>query len=104
MQEGIKTNNSIYFSKANEYKYFDYNDKRCLTDKNSNKRSTWRLPAFFNQPEAFTYLKEKNFELDGNDVLITYSGYGQEFVLDLDKVLDQSMRVQIQDYIQKIIT
>ncbi len=103
----IKGHNSLYLSSAGKYLYFDkYDESKCLTnnrDNESNKRSEWRLPSFFNQPDAFTFLKEKNFKLDGNDVLINFSGFGQEFVLDLEKVSDITSRNNIADYIQKII-
>lgn len=77
--------NCIYLSKDGGF--LDYADERCLTDtKEYRGRSTWRLPNCFNQPEAFSYLK--NFSLDGEEVVVSYRGYGQEFVLDLDNVTE----------------
>jgi len=104
-EESIKGNNSLYISAPEKYRYFKYDENKCLTNINSEsiRRSEWRLPSFFNQPDAFTFLKEKNFKLDGSDVIITYSGYGQEFILDLDKVSDEIARNKIDEYIQKII-
>lgn len=83
-------NNWIYLSDNKNWKLLDYSKPhRCLTDLNlsSNpryKRSQWRLPACFNQVQAFSFLK--NFTLSGSDVIINYTGFGQEFVLNLDKV------------------
>jgi hypothetical protein len=75
---------------------------RCLTDcANYRGRSTWRLPAYFNQPQAFSFLK--NFTADGDEVIITFKGYGQEFVLDLDKVSSESDRSNIITYLDKHI-
>ncbi len=92
--------NCIYLS--DNYKYFSYGEERCLTDvKNFRGRATWRLPNFFHQPEAFSFLK--NFTLDQNDVVISYRGYGQEFVLNLDKVNLESDKEFIMSYIKEII-
>lgn len=75
--------NRIYI--AEKGGLLSYSNARCLTECIEYRgRSTWRLPACFNQPQAFTFLK--NFVLDGEDVIISYRGYGQEFVLDLEKV------------------
>ncbi|RQW79624.1 MAG: hypothetical protein EHM79_20565 [Geobacter sp.] len=77
-----------------------YSDPRCLTDCiNYRGRSTWRLPSYFNQPQAFTFLK--NFAVEGDDVIITYRGYGQEFVLDLDKVSSEKDREGILRYLDE---
>ena len=77
------SNNRIYISDA--YQYFSFSAARCLTDmKNYKGRSTWRLPACLHQPDAFSFLNK--FTLDGKDTLVSYRGYGQEFVLDVDKV------------------
>lgn len=74
-----------------------YADARCLTDcLEYHGRSTWRLPVCFNQPQAFSFLK--NFMPDGKDVIISYRGYGQEFVLDLEKVTSHDARSGIQSY------
>ncbi|MCK9245965.1 MAG: hypothetical protein M0P11_03310 [Anaerolineaceae bacterium] len=91
--------NCIYLSKKG--RFFSYSDKRCLTDtKNYQGRSIWRLPRCFNQPQAFSYLK--NFSLDGEDVVVSYRGYGQEFVLDLDKVTLDEERESIVNYLAEI--
>ena len=65
-----------------------YSDSRCLTDRKEYKgRSKWRLPICFKQKkDAFTFLGENNFNPEGDDVIIKFRGYGQEFVLNLEKV------------------
>lgn len=79
-----------------------YSNPRCLTDCiNYRGRSTWRLPRVFNQPQAFTFLKD--FSLEGDDVIITYRGYGQEFVLDLEKVSPQNDREGILRYLYEYV-
>ena len=95
------TKNTIYLSK--EYKIFNYDNKFCLTDLKEYKgRSTWRLPACFNQPESFSFLK--NFDSDNNqDVIITFKGYGQEFVLNLEKIKSETDKREIFEYLQKIL-
>jgi len=91
--------NRIYLS--DDYGYFSYNHKRCLTDLESYKgRATWRLPLCFNQPDAFSYLKD--FHQEQDDVIITYRGYGQEFVLNLDKLKSDKDRQLIDLYLNEI--
>jgi hypothetical protein len=93
-------NNSIYISKKS--KYFDYNSKRFLTDvKNYSGRSTWRLPNCFNQPQTFTFLK--NFNIEDDDVIINYKGYGQEFVLDIDLVDTVLNKKNIQNWLELVL-
>ena len=94
--------NQVYIS--DEMGLLPYSISRCLTDcKEYQGRSTWRLPSFFNQPQAFTYLK--NFIPDGVDVIINFRGYGQEFVLDLEKVSSEVDRTNILNYLeQKILS
>ncbi|ABK45546.1 hypothetical protein Mmc1_3055 [Magnetococcus marinus MC-1] len=97
-QDGGK--NRIYLSKSSEL--FDFHTQRCLTDTEKYKgRSTWRLPRYFNQPEAFSYLN--NFSIDGHDVIISYQGYGQEFVLNLDKVKTNEEREHIKKHISLML-
>ncbi len=92
--------NSVYLSRNSEL--LNYSRYRQLTDcKMYSGRSTWRLPACFNQPKAFTFLK--NFMLDGDDVIINFKGYGQEFVLDLDKVLSELDKADILAYFDNYI-
>jgi hypothetical protein len=92
--------NRIYISKEGDL--LPYSTFRCLTECMEYRgRSTWRLPACFNQPQAFTFLK--NFILDGDDVIISYQGYGQEFVLDLDMVSSENDRVEILTYMNQNI-
>jgi hypothetical protein len=92
--------NQVYIS--DEMGLLPYFISRCLTDcKDYKGRSTWRLPIFFNQPQAFTYLK--NFIPDGVDVIINFRGYGQEFVLDLEKVSSEGDRANILTYLEQNI-
>ena len=92
--------NRVYLS--SEHKYFGFQRERCLTDlENYRGRATWRLPACFHQPDAFTYLN--NFTLDGDHTIVSYRGYGQEFVLDLDKVKSESEKHMIDEYIGSLI-
>ncbi len=93
--------NTIYLSK--NYKFFNYDSKFCLTDLKEYKgRSTWRLPACFKQPEAFTFIN--NFDSDNNqDVVISFQGYGQEFVLDLEKIKSENDKREIFTYLEKIL-
>ncbi len=91
--------NTIYLSK--EHCLPQFSNIRCLTDtKNYGGRSTWRLPMCLNQPQAFTHLK--SFSPDNTDVIIRYCGYGQEFVLDLDKVSTNGDRQEILRYVDSI--
>lgn len=93
------TPNSIYLSK--EHALLPFSNASCLTDmRNYGGRSKWRLPISLNQPQAFTHLK--SFSAENNDVIVTYRGYGQEFVLDLDKVSASSDRRGIMQYIDSI--
>ena len=93
-------NNRIYLSR--KYNYFSFDRKRCLTDTiNYQGRSTWRLPLFFHQPDAFSFLKE--FVIDGDSTVVSFRGYGQEFVLNLDKVKLDSDKTSITNYIDSII-
>ena len=94
------SSNRVYISER--HGLLPYSDSRCLTDCIEYRgRSTWRLPACFNQPQAFTFLKD--FVLEGDDVIITFRGYGQEFVLDLEKVPMESDRAKILTYLEKNI-
>lgn len=91
--------NGIYVS--SNYQKFKFSDTRVLTDtKNYSGCSTWRLPICFNQPDAFSYLK--SFSAEGNDVVTKFRGYGQEFVLNLDRV-DQDGRHDILSYLDNIL-
>jgi hypothetical protein len=90
--------NTLYLSK--EYKYFNYSQNRILTDTKEYKgRSNWRLPKYFNQPQAFSYLKK--FHDNDNDTNVSFRGYGQEFVLDLNSVADRDTQ-DILSYIQQL--
>lgn len=83
VRKSIEGKNRVYLSKS--YQYFKFDQKRCLTDlKNYKGRATWRLPVCFYQHQAFSYLKE--FTKQDHSTIVSYKGYGQEFVLDLDKV------------------
>lgn len=91
---------SIYVS--SQHGILPFSKERCLTDtKRYQGRSTWRLPVIFNQPRAFSHLKI--FEPDGDDVVIRYRGFGQEFVLDLDKLGSDEDRQKIVAYIERIL-
>lgn len=95
----LATPNSIYLSK--EYSLTLFSDIRCLTDmKNYSGRSRWRLPICFNQPQAFTHLS--SFSPEHTDVIVNYRGYGQEFVLDLDKIDSNGDRQEILQYVDNI--
>ena len=92
--------NRVYISE--EGGLLPYLNSRCLTDCIEYRgRSTWRLPACFNQPQAFTFLK--NFVLDGDDVIIRFKGYGQEFVMDLEKVSSEHDQARILAYLDQNI-
>lgn len=94
------SNNRIYLSQ--QHKFFSFDTKRCLTDINNYKgRSTWRLPACFHQPDAFSFLN--NFVLDGDETVVSYRGYGQEFVLNLDNVMSDTDKNLIANHIDHII-
>jgi len=54
-----------------------------------------------NQPQAFTGLKK--FSLENDDVVTSYRGYGQEFVLNLDHVQSQEDRRLILEYLDNLI-
>ncbi len=74
-----------------------------LTDIDNYKgRSFWKLPKFFYQPNAFSYLKESNFTIYDNSVLIEIPKIGQEFVLDLELVNKENKK-RILDYLSVII-
>jgi hypothetical protein len=78
--------NILFLSKEN-WKKFRSQEEVVLTDtKNYRGRSFWRLPKYFNQPQAFSYLKLEKFAIDGSEVVIETPGRGQEFVLNLGKV------------------
>lgn len=63
MEDGREAPNRIYMSENGGL--LPYSKLRCLTDMIAYQgRATWRLPACFNQPQAFTFLK--NFISDGN--------------------------------------
>lgn len=92
--------NRVYISK--EGGLLPYLSSRCLTDCiDYQGRSTWRLPACFNQPKAFTFLN--NFVLNDDNVIISFRGYGQEFVLDLEKVDSENNRTKILAYLDQNI-
>lgn len=91
----------IYISRE-KHGLLSYRQDCCLTDmKNYRGRATWRLPECFNQPQAFTYLK--NFVQDGNDAVVQFRGYGQEFIFDLDKVKSDADRQKIVAHIEKML-
>jgi len=91
--------NSVYISE--EHGLLRFSRSGCLTDlRHHEGRSKWRLPACFNQPRAFSYLK--SFSLSGADVIVRYRGRGQEFVLDLDKVTSVGDRERILEFIEDI--
>ena len=91
--------NSVYL--ANKFSLSHFSINRCLTDvKTYGGRAQWRLPICFNQPQAFSYLKE--FRREENEVVITYRGYGQEFVMDLDKVVSSDDQQKIVQYTEEI--
>lgn len=93
--------NRIYLS--DQYKYFSYDINRCLTDmKNYKGRAIWRLPACFHQPDAFSYLN--NFLMDGDYTVVSYRGYGQEFVLDMDKVKSEEKKKLIRKHINDLVS
>ena len=54
------------------------------------------------QPQAFSYLKE--FTLDNDEVVVSYRGYGQEFVLNLDKVKSDKDRGLIRSYLSELVS
>ena len=72
--------------------------------RNNYNRSIWSLPYFFNHPEAFSYLQKRNFNIiDENNIEIVHKGYGQEFVLDLDLIGNESHKIEIMRYINNLI-
>ena len=78
-----KSPNAIFLSRR--WKKLKFQESLILTDLLDYKgRSYWRLPKYFKQPQAFSFLKD--FTLDDQDVLIKSPGRGQEFVLDIEKV------------------
>jgi len=92
--------NCIYISSAHQI--LKLKPECFLTDVNNYRgRSTWRLPNYFGQPEAFTYIKK--FVPDGKDVVIQAPGRGQEFILDLDHLKSQEDRHLILGYVDSLI-
>ena len=88
--------NWIYISEVGGM--LPYSENRRLTDfRPYVGRSTWRLPNCFNQPLAFSFLK--NFFPDGDEVIVKYRGYGQEFVLNLDLIQSLTAREEIMIYL-----
>lgn len=80
-----KKPNIMFLSK--KYKKFKLKKELILTNiDNYRGRSFWKLPKFFYQPHAFSYLKENNFIIYENSVLIESPKIGQEFILDLELV------------------
>ncbi len=66
-----------------------YQEKLCLTADNqtgNHRYGLWRLPKWFytkNEEAKLTYHKsERRWKLDGDSVLLSSVGRGQEFVLD----------------------
>jgi hypothetical protein len=97
-QDGGK--NRLYISKRS--RRFAFHQKRCLTDvTNYLGRSTWRLPSCFDQPAAFSYLRD--FSVRHDEVVISYRGFGQEFVLDLDLVRPRDDRELIIGYVNNLV-
>ncbi|WP_084276452.1 hypothetical protein [Nitratiruptor tergarcus] len=81
-----KNPNIIFISK--NFKRLKYNNYTLLSDiENYKGRSYWKLPSFFNQPQAFTYVK--NFIANNDFVNIKAPYIGQEFVLDLDSTSEK---------------
>lgn len=96
-------NNKIFLAKKGNFKKFNYHQKLVLTRNNYN-RSIWSLPYFFNHPEAFSYLQKRNFNIiDESNIEIVHKGYGQEFVLDLDLIGNESHKIEIMRYINNLI-
>jgi hypothetical protein len=100
----IPTDHNLFISRgtgrASSGVFEKYDAKRCLTDLHNYKgRSTWRLPLCFQYPHAFTRLK--NFTPEGRDTVVFYKGFGQEYILDLDKV-DILDRENILKYVENI--
>jgi hypothetical protein len=93
--------NSIYLSE--KHSMLPFAERRCLTDLSDyDGRAKWSLPVCFNHPEAFTYLND--FRPMGDKVAVSYRGYGQEFVLDLDKVPSYEDRQGILKYVDSLAT
>lgn len=96
-----KSPNVIFLSK--KYKKFKLKKGLILTDiDNYRGRSFWKLPKFFYQPHAFSYLKKNKFTICNNSVLIESPKIGQEFVLDLELV-NKENRKRILDYLSILI-
>lgn len=92
--------NGVYLS--DKHAFLPFSKERCLTDCTSYVgRSTWRLPICFNQPQAFSFLKV--FQPNGNEVVISFRGYGQEFVLNLENVRSSDDRAKILAHVQENI-
>jgi len=94
-----KNPNVIFLSK--KFKKLKFQKNVALTDiENYKGRSYWKLPKFFNQPQAFSYLK--NFiKIDDEYVLVKSPNRGQEFVLDLDKV-NTNVKKEIENFIKNL--
>jgi len=93
------TPNRVYVSE--EHALLRFSEDRCLTDlRNYEGRSKWRLPICFTQPKAFTHLK--SFSPEGDDVIVRFRGFGQEFVLDLGRVSSDADRMAILQYVNRI--
>lgn len=93
--------NGVYVSR--EQARLPFSEGRCLTDiKDYAGRAKWRLPGCFNQPQAFTFLTSKIFSPEADEVIVRYRGYGQEFVLDLDRVRSSGEREHIMQHLNDI--
>ncbi|MBV5347258.1 hypothetical protein JZU46_03445, partial [bacterium] len=99
LTNGWDAPNGVYVSQ--EHALLPFFQRGCLTDlKCYQGRSKWRLPACFNQPQAFSHLN--SFSPSGGEVIVRYRGYGQEFVLDLDKVAAVGDREGILAFVHEI--
>jgi len=91
--------NVIFLSKR--WKKLKFQESLILTDLlNYKGRRYWRLPKYFKQPQAFSFLK--HLTLEGQDVLMKSPGRGQEFVLDMEKVKSPD-KEQILEFIYSIL-
>ena len=94
-----KNPNVIFLSK--KFKKLKFHKNIVLTDiENYKGRSYWKLPKFFNQPQAFSYLK--NFmQINDEYVSVQSPNRGQEFILNLENV-DQKNVEKIKDFIHNL--
>ena len=80
-----------YIFLGQNFRMFDYDTKRVLTDLNNYKKtSRWKLPINFDFSNYISYIK--SVKVIENNAYISHKGPGQEFVVNLDKMTKQKQK------------